>query len=702
MSIPANQDQEESLVYFNSDGPDVNAIESAYRSTVSDLAPYFDQCLRSYDERRNYWAGKTEDLRKNGKDAFPWTGASDTEAHLISERLNTYVSMFINGLGQSNIRAYPVEASDGPRSKIISSFLKWMVATYIPAFLRQMELAANYGLERGLMVTYVGWEKKRRKVLQKVDIEQINQNNPELAQAILQGQADDVLMQLITASFPEVKESRARKAIKDLKTKGVAEMPAFVADINRPDVQTCAPDGEFLMPAWTMDPQRVPICFWVTYPTAQEIESQVAENGWDRGWADYVIERLGGQTQTGQTDIQQRGAAASPYRSDWRNSKVFRVVHAFQRLIDREDGAEGIYRTIFCPDFTGNGEVQGYAKFELMNGYRDYPFIVTRMSADNKQLYDLQTKPEELRGFQQVVKAERDARIDRNSISTVPPTFGPPGLPPPIMRPGYHNTETRPNSIRWGDQPVPNQMSIEVENTMTNQADRIMGLDATNPYSVQIQKFLTDKFLSHVRDVLKATYQAFQRFGPDEVFFRVTGSPDPVRFGRGDPDEDFNIIINFDSLNNDTDTIEARTAQIQSLIAMDRNGRINIDALIEYQAGNIDPVLADIIIMPAEAAQQQVVKQVTDDLTKIYSGIELNARPNGAQIALQVVQTYQQQPDIQARYGADESFRKRIDTYIAGYVFQQQQLQNAEIGRIGAAPAAFGDAPQAPSAAPAV
>jgi hypothetical protein len=275
-------------------------------------------------------------------------------------------------------------------------------------------------------------------------------------------------------------------------------------------------------------------------------------------------------------------------------------------------------------------------------------------------------------------------------------------MPPPIMRPGYHNTEARPNSVRWGDQPVPNQMSIEVENTMTRQADKIMGLDADSPYSVQIQKFNTDKFLSHVRDVLKATYTAFQRFGPDEVFFRVTGSPDPVRFGRGDPDEEFDIIINFDSLNNDTDTIEARTAQLQSLIAMDKNGRINIDALIEYQAGTIDPVLADIIIMPAEAAQQQVVKQVTDDLTKIYSGIELNARPNGAQIALQVIQTYQQQPDIQARYGADESFRKRIDVYVSGYTFQLQQQQNAEIGRIGATPAAFGDAPQAQGAAPTV
>lgn len=694
--MPTPNDQDEALVYFNSDGPDVRAIETAYRETVTDLEPYFNQCLRSYDERRNYWAGKTQDLRKNGKNPFPWQGASDTEAHVISERLNTYVAMFINGLRQSNIRAYPVEASDGPRAKIISSFLKWMVSSYIPAFYTQMELAANYGLERGLMVTYVGWEKKRRKVLQRFDIEQINNTNPDLAQGIIAGLADEVLMELIVAAFPAVKEKRARRAIKELKENGVAELPAYVTDINRPCVQTLAPDGEFLMPSWVMDPQRLPICFWRTFMTAQEIESEVAENGWDRGWADYVIANLKGRQIDGPDGtMKNRGTQSSPYRNDWRNSQTFEVVYAFQRLIDREDGAEGIYRTIFNPEFTGgDGRVSPYAKFELMNGYKDYPVVVTRMSVDNKQLYDLQTMPELLRGFQQVVKAERDARIDRNSISTVPPTFGPPGLPPPIMRPGFHNTETRPNSVRWGDQPAVNNMSVEVENTMTKQADRIMGLDAESPYSGTVQKFHTDKFLAHVRDVLKAAYNAFQRFGPDEVFFRVTGAPDPIRFGRGDPDEDFDLIVNFDSLNNDPETQEARSNRITALIGMDRNGRINTDAWLEYELGLIDPVLADTIIMPAEAAQQQVVKQVTDDLAKIYSGIELNARPNGAQIALQVVQTYLAQPDVATRYAADGAFKTRIDTYMAGYTFQLEQAQNAEIGRIGATPAAFGDAPQ--------
>jgi hypothetical protein len=96
-------------------------------------------------------------------------------------------------------------------------------------------------------------------------------------------------------------------------------------------------------------------------------------------------------------------------------------------------------------------------------------------------------------------------------------------------------------------------------------------------------------------------------------------------------------------------------------------------------------------LQPAEEAQQQIVKFVTDDLTKIFAGIEMPARPNGAQIALQIIQQYAQQPDVAERLQNDEAFSARIQKYAGQYTFQQQQAQNAQIGRVGTAPAAMGD-----------
>ena len=104
-----------------------------------------------------------------------------------------------------------------------------------------------------------------------------------------------------------------------------------------------------------------------------------------------------------------------------------------------------------------------------------------------------------------------------------------------------------------------------------------------------------------------------------------------------------------------------------------------------------DPVLADRVLQPTEAAQEQVVKQVTDDLAKIFAGIEMPARPNGAQIALTVIEQYASQPDVAERLQSDEAFAARLEKYAGQYTFQMQQAQNAQIGRVGTEPAQMGD-----------
>ena len=128
-----------------------------------------------------------------------------------------------------------------------------------------------------------------------------------------------------------------------------------------------------------------------------------------------------------------------------------------------------------------------------------------------------------------------------------------------------------------------------------------------------------------------------------------------------------------------------------ALTQLDRSGRININNLLDIAAFTVDPVLADNILQPIEAGQEQVVRQVTDDLSKIYAGIEMPARPNGAQIAMQVIQQYGSQPDITERLQVEDAFRARLEKYAGQYTFQMQQAQNALIGRVGTDPAQMGN-----------
>ena len=161
----------------------------------------------------------------------------------------------------------------------------------------------------------------------------------------------------------------------------------------------------------------------------------------------------------------------------------------------------------------------------------------------------------------------------------------------------------------FGPVPAYNSGSLEMENSMQQQADRLVGLDVANPLAQIRQQFLIDKFLSHSAEVLKMCYRCFQRFGPDSVFFQVTGVADAQTFNKGNPDENYDVMVTFDVLNNDPETQEAKLQQILSLLQIDRNGRINVDAVLDIAASAIDPVLAASILQPSQQAQEQIVKQ---------------------------------------------------------------------------------------------
>jgi hypothetical protein len=544
-----------------------------------------------------------------------------------------------------------------------------------------MELGANYLLEKGLMVSYVGWKREKRTYLQQVSIEEIAQVSPDLAELIVSGADDEMVFGMLQTAFPDLSSKRAKKAIMDLRKKGLAEVSVPRTSVDCPVVYSCAPDGEVLFPSYVTDPQRAPYVFWRTFLTSQELEKKVTSEGWDAGWVENAIERLRGKDSMYLDGEKLKTIDRLPITDD---NDLVMVVYGYQRLIDEEDGSEGIYCTVFHPT------TEGFAKHELLNGYDDYPFVVTRLSNDQKRMYETQTFSDILRGAQMQIKTERDSRIDRASLATLPPLLHPAGRPPSDWGPGVRVPYRRLGEIQWGPPPPADNGSVEVEVSMTAQADRAVGLDMSNPISASRQQFVVSKFLDHVRDVLNMAWKLYQRMGPDEVFFQVTGNPNPQVMTKGSADENFSIVVNFDSQSNDPETAETQLKNMVSLIQLDPNGIFDMNKVLEFAASSINPIFADYTMQPVEEAQQKVQKNVTDDLAKIFAGIEVPAQPNGAQMAMQMIQAYVQQPDIMQRAQQDEAFGARLQKYMEAYQFQLQQMENAEIGKIGVRPAQMG------------
>jgi hypothetical protein len=681
MSESSNEEimEGESLIYASTE-PDVPSLRNAYDNCLLQLDEYFEVCRRSYDDRRNIWDGKTQDLRKNGSNAFPWDGASDMEVNVIGERIDAFVSILDQALTRSHIKAFPTSTTSIPRAALVSSFLKWMKSSYIPDFKNQMELGANYLLEKGIMVSYVGWKREKRTFLQDVSIDELAQASPDMAELIINATDDEILIDMVIQAFPHMTAKRVRKFLKEIRKTGKASIPIPRMSIDCPFVHSCAPDGEVLFPPYVVDPQAAPYVFWRTFMTAQELEKKVTTEGWDEEWVDDAIDNLRGKDSYYLDGQKVKKYTNLPISND---TDLVMVVYAYQRLID-EDGAEGIYCTVFNPN------VDGYAKNELLNGYDEYPFVVTRLSNNQKRMYEVQTFPDILRGAQLQIKTERDSRIDRASLATLPPIMHPAGRPPSDWGPGRRVPYRRLGEIAFGPIPPSDNGSMEIELSMNAQADRAVGLDMTSPISSVRQQFFVNKYLDHVKDVLGLAWKLFQRMGPDEIFFQVTGNPNPQTMTKGSPDENYSFSVSFDSLSADPDNAESRMKQIGSLVQFDRNGRIDMDKFLEFAAMSIDPVFGDYVLQPAEEATAKVQKQVTDDLAKIYAGIEMPAQPNGAQIAMQMLQAYAQQPDVAQRAQQDEAFGQRLQKYAEQYQFQMQQMQNAQIGRIGTAPAQMG------------
>ena len=687
--------------------PDVISLKRCYDDTVINIEDYLDQTRVAYDDRHEIWPGKSWDHRKHGAAAFPWDGASDLETRTVEDKIQTLVARSMDAMHRSHIQAYPVESGDAVRAKLVSSFLKWMVTGYIEGFDRSLELGANYFFEKGLMVSYVGWDQRKVRRLQRLSMDQIAAQMPEVAE-LIENPDNDAMIAGGMVEMLGVTEKRAKKALKQLRATGSADVPAS-EDIDRPLVKACAPDSDVLFPAWCIDPARAPYAFYRDYLTPQEIWNRVEAEGWARDWAEHVIEHyLGLSTLELETENnQRRGSRLGRYQQ--KNSELVEVLWMYQRLIDEEDGAEGIYCTVFHPHFAEdtekptNGDMpQPYAKHELLPDFSEFPFVVTDLSAAEKRLYEVKTIPDLIRSAQHSRKVEMDSRIDRNSMATLPELKHLHGKPPHDRGPGrLLPYRTNPNEMQYMDPPQINPDSIAMDDHLMGLIDRLLGMDPEDPDATVKRSFYIRKFLQHQRKVLAKCYEMYKLYGPERLFFRVTGLPEQMEMVKIQ-DERLDISIDFDTLFTDPDNIEKMLGQLFQVVPYDQGGRINMDALITYAVAAISPVLATQIIQTGEEGARDLLDQFTMDWAKMQSGVRVDAPPNGAGVILPALQSLQAEPDVVAGLQQNEAWADRVQNYVQQLQFQVQQTQNAETGRRGApaAPISLNDAPY-PNGSPA-
>lgn len=684
-------DSDEPEIYFDEEF-DYGNHKETFDRTVDDLSDFIEGCARSRRIRTCDWVGRNDDLTKSGDTAFPFKGSADSQQWVSQNLMSTSTAINLNALRRSQIQAYPRKAADIERAGQVSVLLKYFRDAGVDNFWRESELADNYYKEKGIMVTYYGYSPPRMvPYLKKFDLEDIAETIPEIAELMADEDRVEEAVELFNSVEGwEVNTKRVKKALKQLRKDGVAEIPVLVEDEGKAEMMALAPDTEFYAPAATQNFQDAAYCYVRKPMTPQEILQRVESEGWDKEWADYAVEHAKGVS--GSVSGQYNSAFLNLETSSTYNQRdLIDVVFSYEKLIDREDGAQGIYLTVWSPEFGGSDTTPQYAKRTLLSGRKKFPFVVDA-PYEAKTLYSADNWPNRLASCQKTKKVFSDANIDESSYAispalTVSPTWDY-GRPQPggvyATRPGQPSPQFLQKDSRF-------DVTRGLIDDVNKDAMELVGQDPQSPYSQQKQQHDINRLLAHEAAVLQGIYEEYKMNGPDELYLKVTGNPQPVEFIK-DPDEaEMHVTVSFNSLYEDPEQQKELRETIIQAAQLDPSGRIDMEAGIDMILNMADPTIADRLLLPTEDGQAKIVKETQADITTMATGMAVGAPQNAAQLRLQTVQQYIQSPTGAAKLQSDQGFQFLLSEYMKQLQFQVTQQENAQIGKFGTNPATMGD-----------
>ena len=681
--------------------PDYTTVAAAFWNTINGLGAYCDRIDHNANTRYCVWAGQAADGRKHGgrdHPAFPWEGASDQRAFVADDCIEGNVAVLLNALRDSNVIATPTEGGDILRAKTVSVFMRWM-RSRMTELEREAEILANFQQETGTAVAHVYWSRKRARRRLKLDAVTLYKTAPALADMVAAAGAGEDMAQnaadVLGAVYPDNKRATLLKAVQAIARGEDAYVTQLATIEDRPRVKAYAFGRNLFVPIGTDELQNAPYIFKVDNYTPAQLRAKVDSDGWNAEWVERAIGRVGDESvyaaAKDNTRFQAMCASAA-------QQGLVQVVTAFLKTVD-DDGIESVVYAVLLPN---DGVLQGQAPYAMCESLDTepvrYPFIEFRREAVSRRLLEARGIPEIAASVQNEVKVQRDARVDRTSLATVPPMLFRAGMfsatAPVEWGPGKQIPLKRLDDVRWADAPRPDTGSLEIERTLLGELRRRFGYAQTEADERDTrarERKLVMAWLQGWRDVFRMVWDLHRQYGREEEVFRVSGSVSdtPERLTREDAQTAYDFTVTLSTLDPEdmTDRLKA-FAQIAS--QFDRDNRVDWAEFCAVALGNIDPSLASRLLRPQQAATSAEMAATRQDLAQIWAGMDIDVAQNAnPTLRLQMLDEYvrgsQNIPaqDVQARLQNDPVFAARLNKYRAQLQFIGQQRQNAVTGMLG-------------------
>lgn len=677
-----NEDFEQTF----SEKPDIDDLKGDFERCSNNLSYFSQNADDARNLRHSIWAGKNKRNRKEGIDAFPWTGASDMEVGLIDQNIVEDIAVLKRAVGSGNLKAVPTEANDVRIAGLVSRYMKWTLGT-IEEFQRETTILANNMLMYGSSVLGVYWKRNVDRYYDQITLDEIAEQAPDLAEAIMAG--DESAKDMAQEAFPGMKKRKTNKIVKDLMNQGVADIPAERLVENRPCMKAYEIGREIIFDSNVLnDIQNARAVYCIHHVTPEALREMVVTEGYDSKFVDDAIKFANkGETSNQYPEHNHYVNQAHVDHSDG----LIKLITCYRRVID-DDGIPLITQTIF------NEDSDLYAKHEISKyGKGVYPFTAFCRETLNHRILDSRGIAEILRPYEQGIKVEQDMRIDRASLSTLPPLTYSVGRKPERVGPGSFVPVRRQGEIQFMDIPQYSPASMEVENSLRNIARQLMGKPTSEEDKVEATMVRQDRiasWLDNWRPVLKQIWHLQKTYGGQESWQRALQNQEDIEVAFDELSDFFDFTITFDANSLDQETNMNRLKALGEIFgSFDREGIARYDEFLRLFAESIDPTLADRLIMPKQEASEKEVEETSADIAKISSGQVVNAPQNAnVEMRMKVIQDWLQGTeeipgqDNQQKMQSDEAFQARMQNYMSQLSHQSQQRKNALTGRMGAPP----------------
>jgi hypothetical protein len=696
------------------DAIETSDLVAELQSALTDGDWFKQRCERAADVRFCRWDGQSEDGRKHrgangGREVFPWEGASDVRIRTADEIVNDEVRMMLSSLRRAQFQAAGIGSEDLAQGQRVSQLLRWQIEVAMRDQLRrEMELASQWRQHFGSAVTAVQWHQELRRVPQEVRIEdvvatavapmmagvQTEEAAAELQQRgvmeILDPLMEEQWVEFLRQMYPLTKKSEARKALRELRETGLTMLDAAEVFGGGPRWTALQTFVDVFFPVNTWDIQRAR---WIAHRelvTETELTDRIETEGYDPDWVEQAINRKGSSLVE---------TAGTRFGSGWRSTgwanafngtkDLIEIYHFYYKTLT-DGGVPQVRKCVLHPGVT---DLEGWSG-PLPYDHGMYPYVLHQREHTARCILESRGVAELADTWQAEIKAQRDARVDRTSLSTLPPVLVPPtrGAMRLQFGPGVQWPRRKGEDFEWMKTPPFDQGSIEIERATERSIDRYFGrISETNPpdRAMLYQQFLIDGWLGEIEQLAAMTLQLDQQYLPDEIAIRVMNAP--VRMSRQEIQGKYDLQVVFDARNLNSELLKEKLELINTFVLpLDRFGAVDLAKMVQMTLGAVDPIMAEAVLQSVEAASEKQVAEEQDVLSKMVAGIEVPMEPQPGMnygLRMQVLQeAVQKNPELQQMIAGRPVLQKMVQTRMEFLQFQAQQQQNAVTGRIGAQP----------------